>query len=161
LRAWLKIGLRTFGLRCVGITPREQENETMDARQFASKFVKPDHVRDGPLTTRILNVFKHEKFEQLVLELETGSQFTLNEGNTNALMKAWGHETDAWIGLEVELSLGTWKDWREDPPEEKETVRAKAISPAPNAAQNGSTAVSKPLPPSRTVAKDLDDEIPF
>ena len=36
-----------------------------------------------------------------MLELETGSQFTLNDGNTNALIKAWGYDTDDWIGQEV------------------------------------------------------------
>ena len=98
LRAWLKIGLRTFGLRCVGITPREKE-KVMDARKYASKYVKPDNVRDGPIQTRIVNVFE-EDATAVVLELETGSQFALNEGNTNVLIKAWGHDTNGWIGEE-------------------------------------------------------------
>ena len=40
-----------------------------------------------------------------MLELETGSQFSLNEGNTNVLIKAWGHDTDGWIGQEKEIEL--------------------------------------------------------
>jgi hypothetical protein len=163
LRAWLKIGLRTFGLKCVEITPREQEKVMVDARNYASKYVKPDQVRDGPLTTRIINVYEDERYGRLMLELETGSQFALNDGNTNTLIKTWGHDTDSWIGQELVLELGTYKDWREDPPVEKETVRVRGVSSA-NTAQNGSTAVTKPLPPSRTakaLKDDLADEIPF
>ena len=77
----------------------------MDARKYASKYVKPDNVRDGPIQTRIVNVFEEENYGRLALELETGSQFSLNDGNTNALIKAWGHDTDGWIGLETELAL--------------------------------------------------------
>jgi hypothetical protein len=167
LRAWLKIGLRTFGLKCVGITPSEKE-KAMDARKYASKYVKPDNVRDGPIQTRIVNVFEEERYGRLVLELETGSQFALNPGNANTLIKAFGYDTDAWIGLEIVLELGAYKDWKCDPPEEKETVKVRPISPAKAVeAQNGSVPASKPLPPSRVVTSsksskdDMNDEIPI
>jgi len=137
----------------------------MDARKFAAKYVKPDHVRDGPIVTRIVNVYEDDKYSRLVLELETGSQFTLNDGNTNVLIKALGSDTDGWIGQEISLELGTYKDWRADPPEEKETVRVRAVSEA----SNGGAPASKPLPPSRvpsskvttSLKDDLSDEIPF
>jgi hypothetical protein len=165
LRGWLKVGLRTFGLRCVEITPKEKETTTMDARKYASTYVKPDNVRDGPIQTRIVNVFEHEQFGRPVLELETGSQFTLNESNTNVVIKAWGYETDKWIGQELELSLGTYKDWKKNPPEEKETVKVRAISPAKVEGGNGGVVSKPPLPPpvDRTAsrAQDFDDEIPF
>ena len=54
LRAWLKAGLRAFGIRCVGVTPKDKEI-TMDARKYASKYIKPDNVRDGPIETRVVN----------------------------------------------------------------------------------------------------------
>ena len=97
-----------------------------------------------------------------MLELETGSQFTLNVGNTNTLMKAWGYNTDDWIGLELQLEIGTYKDFSGDEPVEKETVRVRAISPAPAGANSGAPA-NKPLPPSRVIASkdDMDDTIPF
>jgi hypothetical protein len=137
----------------------------MDARKYASKHIKPDHVREGPIQTRVVNVFEHDRYNCLVLELETGSQFTLNDGNTNVLIKAFGSDTDAWIGQEIALELGSYKDWRENPPQEKETVRVRAISPAKTAeAQNGSVPAGKPLPPSRiapALKNDMDDEIPF
>jgi hypothetical protein len=169
LRLWLRRGLRIFGLRCVGITPSEEETTMVDARKYAAKYVKPDNVRDSPIQTRIVNVFEEERYGRLMLELETGSQFGLNDGNTNTLIKAWGHDTDVWIGLELALELGTYKDWREEPPTEKETVKVRAISPAKTVAANGGTAaVSKPpLPPSRVATSnkslkdDLSDDIPF
>jgi hypothetical protein len=136
----------------------------MDMRQYASKYVKPDNVRDGPLQTRIVNVFESEQYGRPVLELETGSQFTLNDGNTNTLIKAWGYKSEDWIGQEIELSLGSYKDWKSDPPVDKETVKARAVSPAKTAAGNSGTA-GKALPPSiksaATLQNDLDDQIPF
>jgi hypothetical protein len=165
LRALLKAMLRTYGLKCVEITQREKEKVMVDARKYASKYIKPDQVRDGPIQTRIVHVFEDDRYGRPVLELEIGSQFTLNEGNNNILMKAWGHETDNWIGQELALELGTWKDWREAPPVEKETVRVRAISPGETTeTQNGSVPASKPLPPSRTatsVKDDLNDDVPF
>jgi hypothetical protein len=137
----------------------------MDMRQYASKYVKPDSVRDGPIQTRIINVFESERYGRPVLELETGSQFTLNEGNSSVLIEAWGHDSNDWIGQELILELGTYTDWRADPPEKKETVRVRAVSPAKAAdAQDGGVPASKPLPPSRTVASrkdDLSDDVPF
>jgi hypothetical protein len=168
LRGWLKIGLRAFGLECVGITPNEEET-TMDMRNYAAKYIKPDQVRDGPIQTRIIDVFESEQYGRPVLELETGSQFTLNDGNTNTLMKAWGYNSDDWIGQKLVLELGTYKDWRADPPEEKETVKVRAISPAKTAAGNSGAPSKPPLPPSKTVVQggaaslrgEMDDEIPF
>ena len=84
----------------------ERRGESYGMRKYASKYIKPDNVRDGPIQTRIVNVFESEQYGRPVLELETGSQFTLNEGNTNILIKAWGYETDNWIGQEIELELG-------------------------------------------------------
>jgi hypothetical protein len=61
--------------------------------------------------------------------------------------------------------LGTYKDWKSDPPADKETVKVRAISPAKTTAAGNSGAPSKPpLPPSKTVAAkrdDMDDSIPF
>jgi hypothetical protein len=136
----------------------------MDARKYASKYVKPDNVRDGPIVTRIINVFEDERYGRLTLELETGSTFGLNEGNTNTLIKAWGVETNDWIEQEIELSLGTYKDWKSDPPEDKETVKVRAISPRKTTAGNSGEQSKPALPPSRTAAAkkdDMDDSIPF
>lgn len=136
----------------------------MDARKYASKYIKPDQVRDGAIQTRIVSVGEDERYGRLMLELEIGSQFALNDGNTDVLIKAWGHDTDQWIGLELALELGTYKDWRDET--EKETVKVRAISPATAPAKNGGAPTSKSLlPPTRTAAPGgtrsaVDDEIP-
>ena len=99
-----------------------------------------------------------------MLALECGSQFTLYDGNNSTLVQAWGWRSEDWIGQELELVLGTYKDWKTDPPADKETVKVRAISPAKTAAQNGGAPAKKPLPPSKRVAPQpdgLDDEIPF
>jgi hypothetical protein len=138
----------------------------MDMRKYAAKYIKPDHVRDGPIQTRIVNVFDGRY--GAVLELENGSQFPLNVGNTNTLITAWGTESDDWIEQEVALELGTYKDWNQDPPVEKETVKIRAVSPPKGAAaQNGATPpANKPaLPASRIppppLKDDMSDDIPF
>jgi hypothetical protein len=131
LRAWLKIGLRTYGLRCVEVQESNQQGRmAMDARKYAAKYVKPDQVRDGPIQTRIINVFEDDRYGRLMLELENGSQFGLNEGNTNTLITAWGYDTNDWVEQEIEFSLGFYKDWNSnsDPPAEKETVKVRAIA---------------------------------
>jgi hypothetical protein len=142
----------------------------MDMRQYASKYIKPDHVRDGSIRTRIVNVFESEQYGRPVLELETGSMFTLNETNNDILVKAWGYDSDGWIGpeKEIELVLSTYKDWKSD--QDKETVKVVPIPPAKMAQQNGGAPANKPLPPSiKSVAQggpaslrgEMDDEIPF
>jgi hypothetical protein len=139
----------------------------VDARKHGSKKIKPDDVREAPIQARIVNVFEDERYGRsvLVLELETGAEFPLNAGSTDALIKLWGAETDGWIGLEAELYLSTYKDWRSDPPEEKEIVRVRPGTPAQADANGGVPMAGKPpLLPSRTAAGgrgDMDDDIPF
>jgi hypothetical protein len=136
----------------------------VDMRVYASKFIKPDQVRDGPIQTRIIAVLQNEQFDRPLLELETGSQFTLNDGNCNTLIKAWGYDSDDWIGQEISLELGTYKDWKAVPPVDKETVKVRAISPAKTATGNSGVPSKPVLPPSRAVAPksdEMDDSIPF
>jgi hypothetical protein len=160
LRAWLKIGLRTFGLRCILIEEVKQEDDIMDMRRYSSGFIKSDDVRDGPLQAHIINVFISEKYNRPVLDLDTGDQFTVNATNNRVLCKAYGPNSDDWRGHVVEFSLGHYKDWNTDPPEEKETVALKAISSREGGADNGA---SQRIDPAKLSAprNDMDDEIPF
>jgi len=132
----------------------------MDMRKYAVRYVKPDQVRDGPIQAHILSVFESEKYGRPVLELSNGAQFMLNESNVDALIKAWGISSEDWTEGEIELSLGTYRDWREKPPVDKETVKVRALSPAETAHNGGAPT----LPPSRVVTlykDDMDDAIPF
>jgi hypothetical protein len=156
LRALLKIALRRFGLRC--LEAREQQEDEMDMRKYGSGFIKPDDVRDRPRQERIINIYESEKYGCPVFEFESGDQFSLNATNNRILCKAWGWNSEDWLGQEIELSLGHYKDWRADPPEEKETVIAKALSAKKPSAGNGD---AKPLPAPMSRRGDMDDEIPF
>jgi hypothetical protein len=135
----------------------------LDMRKFATGFLRPDDVRDGARVEKIVNVYEHEKYNRPVLDLESGAQFTLNESNTRILNKAWGFDSDDFLDQELELSLGHYKDWREDPPVEKETVVVRPLSPAKPTAGNGAQPRPRPAPPVpvRGVRSDMDDEIPF
>jgi hypothetical protein len=134
----------------------------MDMRRFGSGPIKPDDVRDGPRTERIINIYEHEKYGCAVLELESGDTFNLNATNTKTLSKAWGFESDSRLGQEFELSPGYYKDWRDDPPTDKETVVVKPISPAKPVEQNGGGGAVVPVPKSFAPRHDdMDDSIPF
>ena len=54
-------------LKCLPTTSREKETTTMDARNFGSKYIGPDNVREGPLTARIVNVIEDDRYGRLML----------------------------------------------------------------------------------------------
>jgi len=85
----------------------------MDLRKYATGFIKPDHVRDGPLLDRIINVFLSEKTQRPTLELASGNQFTVNNTNCAILNKAWGWRSEDWMNQDLELALGHYHDWKE------------------------------------------------
>jgi hypothetical protein len=159
LRAWLKRGLRDYGLRCVLIEEVKQENNTMDMRKFNSGFIKADDVRDGPFQACIINVTISEKYNRPVLELDNGEQFTVNATNNRVLIRAYGPNDEDWRGHTIEFSLGYYKDWNTDPPEEKETVVLKAISPREGAGNGGVQRVDPAKLPA-PLKEDLNDELP-
>ena len=86
-------------------------------------------------------------------------------GNNNALIKAWGNDSDDWIGQEIELELGTYKEWKSDPPEDKETVKVHRHLASENLGSTerqraGEQTIAAEL--AATPRKnDMDDEIPF
>lgn len=128
----------------------------MDTRKYGSAFIKPDDVRDGARQERIINVSVSEKYDNLVLELESGDQLSLNPITTRILNRAYGIESDDWRGHVVELSLGTYTT-RDG--EAKETVTVKPVSlRQPGAGNGGDAATRKPVPAPRA---DMDDEIPY
>ena len=121
---------------------------------MAKGFIKPDDVR-VPRQERIVNVYPSDRYDRLVLELESGDQLSLNSITTRVLGKAYGTESDKWRGHVIELSYDTYpKDG-----EEKPTTKVKPISLPEHVGANGKTTVqpAKPAP----LVGGLDDEIPF
>jgi hypothetical protein len=79
----------------------------MDIAKFAGrKFVKVADVGNGPLRARIAAV-NEGKFEKPDVVFETGDTLSLNTTNARILMRAYGPDSDDWIGKEIELTLGT------------------------------------------------------
>jgi hypothetical protein len=161
LRAWLKVGLRTFGLRCISI--EEKEDNMVDVRKYTSGVVMPEDLRDGPRTERIISVYINEKHDVPVLELESGDQLFAWPSIGRVLARAYGYETDDWRGHIVKLSHGTYSDRKTG--ETKDTIIIEAVSSRDGTGNSGVQRMDPAKLPApvarRTLADDLDDEIPF
>ena len=162
LRGWLKQGLREFGLRCVSIEEVTKEDEMVDMRKYTSGLITPDEVRDGPIEARIISVYISEKHDVPVLELETGDQFFVWPQNGKKLARAYGYNSDDWIGHQIKLELGTYTDKNGNP---KDTVNLTAVSSRDGNADGGTPQRADPnklpAPVKRPPKDDLDDSIPF
>jgi len=78
----------------------------MDMRKFSGEhFIKVDDVRDGPIQEKIA-VVRQGKYDKPDLVFESGDVLSLNARNNKTLMRAYGRNSDDWIGKEVELFLG-------------------------------------------------------
>jgi len=127
----------------------------MDMRKYSAGVIRPEDLYDGPRVEKIINIFEHEKHGCVVLEFESGDQFYCWNNYARVLNKAWGYDSNDWLGQELELSRGHYTDKKADPPTEKETIAVRAIS-SRKAGNNGG------LPALRGVCRGgLDDEIPF
>jgi hypothetical protein len=130
-----------------------RKDEQMDMRRFARGFIKLDDVRDGPRQEKIAAVLMNERFDCPALEFESGDELLLSNTNARVLSKAYGWESNDWLGQVVELYVGTYMDNKEG--KEKEMVSLRPISVRQPSPDNGGT---KALPSRRD---DLDDSIPF
>jgi hypothetical protein len=162
LRGWLKQGLREFGLRCVSIEEVTKEDEMVDVRKYTSGLITPDEVRDGPIETKIVGVYISEKHDVPVLELETGDQFFAWPGNGRKLARAYGDNSDDWIGHQIRLELGTYTDKDGN---SKDTVNLIAVSSRDGNADGGTPQRADPnklpAPVKRPLKDDLADDVPF
>ena len=86
----------------------EQELTKMDMSQYAGgKYLKVADLKEsGPLRVTIVEVGISEKYAKPELTLDDGSILSCNTTNTNRLIRAYGAESDDWIGKEIELDLG-------------------------------------------------------
>jgi hypothetical protein len=126
----------------------------MDMRKYSSAVIRPEDLHSGARVEKIINVFEHEKHNCAVLEFESGDQLFLWNNLARVLNRAWGYNSEDWLGLEVEVSLGHYTDKRDNPPTEKECVNIRAVSPAPGASGSAPK-------PALSNARDMDDNIPF
>src|SRR5262245_57351298 len=107
----------------------------VDARKYSAGFIMPDDLRDGSRQERIIHVYISEKHDVPVLEFESGDQLLAWPSVARVLVRAFGYETDGWVGHLVELSLGSYVDRKTD--ETRDTVILKAISSRDGGSNNG------------------------
>jgi len=78
----------------------------MDMRRFSGQtFLKVDDVRDAPLR-EIIAIIKIGKYEKPDLYFESGDCLSLNATNNAKLIRAYGANSDDWLGKEIELFVG-------------------------------------------------------
>jgi hypothetical protein len=132
-------------------------DKSMDVSNFVSSsgFIKPADLADGPRREVIADV-RPGKYERPDMEFQSGGILSINGTNMRILTNAWGTETDAWAGKEVELYVGKTQFQGQD----RDSVLVKTISPPIPSSER-----PKPKPtvaaPKSSLADDLSDEIPF
>jgi hypothetical protein len=78
----------------------------MDMKKYSGEhFIKVADVRDGPLQMQIA-VVREGKFEKADIVFESGDVLSLNSTNNQTLIRAYGRDSDAWIGKEIKLKRG-------------------------------------------------------
>jgi hypothetical protein len=118
----------------------------MDMRKFCGEtFIKIADVRNGPLQMQIAAV-REGQYDKPNLIFETGEVLGLNATNSKILMRAYGPNSDDWIGKEIDLFLGKVEYQKKM----QEAVMVRAVSPP-----------RKPSAQTKAPNTDFADEIPF
>jgi hypothetical protein len=172
LRLLLKIALRRFGLRAVSVTantlpPRRsavrckqrsaRRVAKMDMKKFSGNaFLKVDDVRDGPLQERIAGVVMG-RFDKPDLIFESGDRLSLNATNNKTLIKAYGADSDDWIGHMVELFLGEI-EYQGKP---QAAILVRPVSEAESDEQPATEPAKRKKPAKKSPGGEFDDEIQF
>jgi hypothetical protein len=120
------------------------------SKYMGSQFWKVADVKEsGPFQAKIADVEINEKFDKPKPEvhLDDGSILSLNATNVGRLVRAYGANSDDWIGKEIELSIGE-VDYQD---KAVETILVKPISPP----------IENKAPAKPKRRDELNDEIPF
>jgi hypothetical protein len=121
---------------------------SMDMSKYiGSVFLKPGDVKAGPIRVTIKDVVEGE-YDKPVLVFDDGTRLSLNRTNTRVLVRAYGNNSENWIGKEIELYLGRL----EYDDKLNEAVLVKPISPSIG---------KKASPQPGEGSGGMDDEIPF
>jgi hypothetical protein len=87
--------------------PKEKGNIIMDMSPYSgAAFLKVGNVKvNGPMRVVIADV-QLGKYGKPDLAFDDGSKLSVNATNNGILCRAYGMESDDWIGKEIELALG-------------------------------------------------------
>jgi hypothetical protein len=125
----------------------------MNVRKYiGGTFLKPGDVGAVPIMLTIVDVVKGN-YNKLDLTFNDATKLSLNTTNRQAIVRAWGDESDDWIDKQVELSVGltTYKG------EQHESIRVKPISSPIPLSERKALKLVKPTQKS----DPLDDDTPF
>jgi hypothetical protein len=125
---------------------RHEGEDKMDMRKFSGEhFIKVDDVRDGPIQGQIAAV-RQGKYDKPDVVFESGDVLSLNATNTQTLIRAYGTDSEHWVGEQIEMFLGKIKYQGSD----HEAVLVRPISPP-----------LKPAAEKKPPKADFDDKIPY
>jgi hypothetical protein len=124
----------------------------MDVTKYlGSLFLKVEDVRNAHRRVRIIDCSLGQ-YDKLDLTFEGGDKLSLNTTNVRTLARAYGRNSDEWVGKTIELFIGL-TEYRG---EQQDSILVRPVSSSA-ALEPGEEAASAP----RRLSSDLDDEIPF
>jgi hypothetical protein len=132
-----------------GTQRADKESESkMDMSKYAGgNFLKVADLKE-PFKAKIIDIEIGAKFDKPNLTFSEGSVLSLNATNCGTLLRAYGSDSDDWLGKEVEVHVGETDYKGEMIP----TILLKPLSPSPE---------SKKSIKKQPKKKDMDDEIPW
>jgi hypothetical protein len=109
----------------------------MDMRKYyGESFIRVIDVADGPLDETIA-VIRQGKYDKPDLIFESGDILSLNATNFKALIRAYGSNSDDWIGKEIKLKKGQ-TEYQGEP---QDSVVIEPVSPALSAKEKAAAAL--------------------
>jgi hypothetical protein len=143
-------------------TPARQKarNEVVDMSKYmGGRFLKAADIKEsGPIRARIADIEIGEKFDKPEAILDDGSVLSLNATNCSRLGRAYGADSDDWIGKEIELDVGE-VDFKG---ELKESILVEPISPPLEDSKKARVKPqAKPQKRGNTGKTNLNDPLPY
>jgi hypothetical protein len=121
---WLSRGLH--GARRTRLESRTEEEKDMDVRDYVGPSrIKYQDVVDAPRRETIVEVEKGS-FDCLEIKFASGDLLSLNKTNARTLARAYGWESDNWVGKIVQLYAGETIFEKQT----QQSVLVKPLSPA-------------------------------
>jgi hypothetical protein len=123
----------------------------MDVTKYlGSLFLKVEDVRNAHREVLITDCSLGQ-YDKLDLTFDGGDRLSLNTTNVRTLARAYGRDSDEWVGKTIELYIGK-TEYRG---EEQDSILVRPVSPA-TASEKQSEAAAP-----RKLSDDLSDDIPF
>jgi len=139
----------------------------MDMRKYSGEnFIKVADVEDRPLD-EVIAVIRPGKYDKPDIVFESGDILSLNATNNKILVRAYGPDSDSWVGKEIKLKKGQV----EYQGELQDSVVIEPVSPSLSAKERAAATAklgtapkrnATPKPPSSAAkpGDDPDDQIP-